>query len=336
MKYSVTFPFCILLLFAFTLSVSANVSPYVTFSQEITGFDESGAQYPTVAINPASLEGMRTHTFALGQAQKLVIETNIHDAETRGLDKFAETVRRCYRFVEKESGRTLNENILLYIIEFPAVPEYYSFQMSFAENEADWGEVRLVLVQKNDPLHGPSAPETIHELLYDTLPHELGHDMLNSISNLQHDIDSKPSYHTRWFIEGVCELLAKKFSRFEIPALWENFLARRHINTVLDNPRIRDEIFQWAQENSNSPTLESDLYGAAMLVLVRWSRIIGITHILIKIQEQEEPLAGAELVTMMESSIGLSRDKILDQGHQLGLNLLPLAENRYPLMLGQY
>jgi hypothetical protein len=73
-----------------------------------------------------------------------------------------------------------------------------------------------------------------------------------------------------------------------------------------------------------------------MLVLVRWSRVIRITHILKQIQEQGKPLAGSELLTMMESAVGLSRDKILDQGHQLGLNLLPLAENRYPLMLGQY
>ena len=330
MKNFITFLFSIILLLAFSLTVSAKVSPYVTFSQEITSFDESGKQYPTVEINPASLAGMKTFTFALGQSHKLVIETNMQDTENRGLTEFAETVQRCYRFVEEKSGRTLNENILLYVIELATVPEFYSFQKSFSMREAIWGEVRLVLVQKTDPLHGPNAPDAIHELIYDTLPHELGHDVLAGISNLQHDIGNRESYHTRWFIEGVCELLAKNFSRLEVPYLWESFLARRNVNEVLANTLIRENIFQWSQKNTNSPALESDLYGASMLVLIRWSRVMKVNQILTRIQEQGNPLTGAELVTMMESATGISFDTILDQGHQLGIDLLQLAKNSRP------
>ncbi len=332
MKNFVTFACIVILLIASALNVSAKVSPYVTFSQEITGFDESGTQYPTVEINPASFTGMKALTFALGNSHKLVIETNIPDAENRGLNEFAATVQRCYQFVEEESGSTLNENILLYILEFVSVPEYYRFQMRFSAREAHWGEVRLVLVRKNAPLHGPDAPEAIHELLYDTLPHELGHDVLRGISNLQQDIDNRASYHTRWFIEGFCELLAKRFSKLEVPYLWEKFLARRHVDTVLANRMIRDKIFQWSQENTNSPVLESDLYGASMLVLMRWSSVISVNDILTQIQEQEKPLAGGELVTMMESATGLSREKILDQGQLLGEDLLRPDDKRSPFI----
>ena len=335
MKNFITFSFSIILLLALSSNVSAKISPFVIFSQEITAFDESGTQYPTVEINPASMTGMNTFTYALGQLHKLVIETNISDGENRGLAQFARTVQRSYQFVEEESGRALKENILLYIIEFDTVPEYYSFQMSFSDPETQWGEVRLVLVEKNAPLHGPGASEAIHELLYDTLPHELGHDVLGTILNLQHDIGNRPSYHTRWFIEGVCEVLAKRFSRSEVPYLWEEFLARRNVDTVLANTMIRDAIFQWSQKNTNSPVLESDLYGASMLVLLLWSRDTGVNTILTQIQEQEKPLVGSELVTMMESATGLSRDRILDQGYQLGKDMLGLAEKRLPFMYGK-
>ncbi len=327
LKNFVTFISTVILLHIFSLNISANVSPYIVFSQEITAFDETGSQYPTVAINPANIKNMQTHTFALGQSQKLVIETNITAAENRRLAEFAETIQRSYAFVEESTGRTIDENILIYVIEFDRVPEYYSFRKSFSKPEAIWGEVRLVLVQKNDTLHGPDAPDAVHELLYDTLPHELGHDVLSGITNLLHDIGSRDSYHTRWFIEGVCELLAKNFSRTEVPRLWESFLARRNVDAVLGNRLIRENIFQWAQENTNSPTLESDLYGASMLVLIRWSRVRKIRQILDWIQVQEKPLAGAELVTMMESATGLSREVILDQGHLLGKNLLHLTAN---------
>lgn len=335
MKNYLSFSCSIILVLAVSLNVSAKVSPYITFSQEIIGFDESGTQYPTFEINPAGLEGMRTLTFSLGLSHKLVIETNIKDAESRGLFEFADTVQRAYHFVEDESGRSLNQNILLYIIEFRTVPEYYSFEMSFSKYDADWGEVRLVLVQKKQPLHGPAAPDTINEFLYDTLPHELGHDVLATISNLQHDIDNRPSYHTRWFIEGVCELFAKKFSRREVPYLWHNFLSRRNLDTVLASSIIRDEMFQWSQENSNSPVLESNLYGASMLVLLRWTMETSVKHILSGIQEQARPIAGAELVTMLESTTGLSRDNILDQGHQLGKNLLLLTGKSSPSRHGK-
>ena len=329
------FAFILVLLFASSLNVLAKISPSVIFSQEITAFDESGTQYPTVEINPASMAGIKTFTYALGQLHKLVIETNISDGENRGLTQFAETVQRSYQFVEEESGRTLNENILLYIIEFDTVPEYYSFQMSFSERDTQWGEVRLVLVQRNAPLHGPGASEAINELLYDTIPHELGHDVLSTISNLQHDIGNRPSYHTRWFIEGVCEVLAKRFSRSEVPYLWEEFLAMRHVDTVLANTMIRDTIFQWSQKNANSPVLESDLYGASMLVLLLWSRETGVNSILTQILEQEKPLVGSELVSMMESATGLSRDMILDGGYQLGKDILGLTEKRLPFMYGK-
>ncbi|MDX1776998.1 MAG: hypothetical protein R3297_10475, partial [Desulfobulbales bacterium] len=157
-------------------------------------------------------------------------------------------------------------------------------------------------------------------------------DVLGGIANLRHDLDNRPSFHTRWFLEGVCELLAKKFSRLEAPDLWGRFLARRNVDSVLADTQIRKTIFRWAQENRNSPALESNLYGAAMLILIRWSEEISVRELLALIQRQDKPLVGADLLTMMETSTGLSSENILDQGHQLGRRLLPLALQATPYL----
>lgn len=302
-------------------AVPYDPAPKIIFSQEVLGYDHSGAPLPAPEISPSRIEGVKRLQFTLGEKNLLAIETNVPDPENRGLGAMVETINRCYRFIELHSGRSLETNILLYVIELDFVPSYFKFRAEYAENTMGWGEVRLVLIPKGAPLAGPDAPADLQELIYDTLPHELGHDMLAQITNLLHDRDGEPSNHTRWFIEGVCEVLAKSFSRSESPTLWRRFIDQRKISSVMHDESITSAIFSWSQENGLSLDLESDLYGASMLILLGWTESQSLDQILAAVTSQDSPLNGEKLQLMMEKSTGKNCPQMIELAHQLSVRL---------------
>jgi len=55
-----------------------------------------------------------------------------------------------------------------------------------------------------------------------------------------HDVDGEPSHYTRWFIEGVCELLAKQFAQAEAPETLARSLAVRNVDDVLHQEEVRN------------------------------------------------------------------------------------------------
>ncbi len=287
-------------LLATNVSAETSTSPYsVIFAQEVTALRTDGTPYPSMTINPGTIAGMQHYLFDLGQGRQLVIESNIRNAKERGLFTVADVVKRCYQYVEAASGGTLKKGVLLYLIEFDELPFSYSFEASYSA-EANWSEVRLALIRTGDALVGPGASTELTDLLYDTLPHELGHDILGELPALRHDIDGRPSYHTRWFIDGVCELLAKGFSRQENPQLLQRLLAMRNIDSVMERDRIRDQVFVWEQNNSHAMDIESDLYGAAMLLMTVWTEQVPLDVLIGQIREQVLPLDGDALRAMLE------------------------------------
>ena len=183
----------------------------VIFSQEVFALAADGGKLTSVTVDPLEMENLRRLDFELGRGRTLRIETNLADAERRGLAGFVAKVRECYEHVEGFTGRPLDGNILLYLIGFDEVPISYSFQATYSASDP-WLEVRLVMVEEGDLLSGNGIAPQVADFLYDTLPHELGHDVLNRIHNLEHDVDGRAFFQTRWFIEGICEYLAKTFS----------------------------------------------------------------------------------------------------------------------------
>lgn len=293
----------------------------ISFSQEILAYNTEGSPLPAMQIDVGKIQDMKRYFFPLGEYKSLVVETNIADPQDRGLPKLANIVKRCYQFIEDRTGIKVKRDILIYLVELDYLPRYYRFNASFSGEKIQWGEVRLALIPRGAPLIGPEAPLGLAELLYDTIPHELGHDILAGISSLPHDLDNSPSHHTRWFIEGVCELLAKQFIFQEAPERLPYFLAKRNVGSVLDEPFSPALLFQWSQHNDNSLSLESDLYGTAMLVLMQLTESVPLDTLLAELNRQSTPCDGQNLILLTERLSGLQISHTLSKAYFLGKRL---------------
>lgn len=301
-------------------TAAAETGPAIIFSQEMIAIDADGNELHSVKIDPQAMTSMQTYNFDLGQSRLLRIETNISNAEERGLDAVVATVARCYDYIETATGQRLDRGMLLYLIELDEIPYAYNFSASY--NDASmWGEVRLALIERGAPLSGPYASSSLTDLLYDTLPHELGHDVLDTIPQLQHDIDGSPSYYTRWFIEGVCEVLAKGFSQSEAPGLHRYFLDLRNVDSVLAEKQMQKDMLNWAQSNDNGMVLESDLYGAAMLTLMAWTKSLPLSELIGQVRSYEGSLRGAELISMMRETSGVGMEEMVRRARIHGAEL---------------
>ena len=298
----------------------ANDAAEIIFSQEIVAFDSSGTPYEPVIIDPMSMPGVISHDFDLQRGRSLRVVTNLQSAQEKNLVRVAQIVKHSYDFIEKMTGGSLDKGVLLYLLEFENLPLAYRFEATYSA-AAPWQEVRVVLLNRGEPLLGSGGSPELAELLYDTLPHELGHDVLADISPLLHDIDGEPSHYTRWFIEGVCELLAKRFAQHDAPEALPRFLAMRHVDEVLSYASVRNALFSWAQQNDNAMALESDLYGASMLMLMAWTEVIELPRLLARINQCMTPMCGFDLESLMETTTSLSRLDIMDRAQQIGKNL---------------
>lgn len=305
----------------FTCSIAiAQANPEVIFTQEVATIDKDGNLNTGVSIEPSKMPDVRDYDFDLGEQRLLRITTNIKNPEERGIGSISETIKKSYEFIEDATGQQLTQGVLLYLIELEDVPTAYSFKATY-NNASDWGEVRLALIESSAALTGPEAPRALASMLYDTLPHELTHAALRAIPQLAHDISGKKSYFTRWFIEGVCETLAKEFAKTESPAAYEKLLRLRKPEKVLAEPEMFSTLISWQQENDNSFRLESNLYGAAMLTMMTWTRFVSIEELLLKVQNSHKTLHGSDLVALLEETTGLSAREIAEEANSFGQSL---------------
>lgn len=289
----------------------------IMFSQEIVALDPAGTPYQSTIIDPLTMSGMTSYDFDLQRGRRLRVVSNLPMEQNHELAQVAQIVKNSYDFIEKMTGGTLEKGVLLYLLEFERLPLSYRFEATYRA-DAPWQEVRVVLLNRGEALLGTTGSAELAELLYDTLPHELGHDVLANITTLLHDIDGAPSHHTRWFIEGVCEVLAKQFARGHAPDAGSRFLAMRNVAAVLSNSSVRNELFNWAQQNDNGMALESDLYGAAMLTLMAWTENVALPRLLARINQCSTPQCGVDLEQLLEATTGLSRQGVMERASLIG------------------
>lgn len=310
----------LLVLLSMPVSVLASMGAgavEIMFSQEIVSIDASGKPYEATIIDPATMSGMSNHDFDLERGRRLRLVTNLTPGRQADLQQVAQVVKRSYDFIEKMTGGTLNKGVLLYLLEFETLPLSYRFEATYS-SDSPWQEVRVVLFNRGERLMGSTGSAELAELLFDTLPHELTHDVLADISPLLHDIDGEPSHYTRWFIEGICELLAKQFAQYVAPETLPRFLAMRNVDEVLGNPAVCNALFSWAQQNDNGMALESDLYGASMLLMMAWTESVELPRLLARINQCSTPQCGFDLELLMETTTGSSRREIVERARQIG------------------
>ncbi|PLX77529.1 MAG: hypothetical protein C0614_09510 [Desulfuromonas sp.] len=284
------------------------------FSQEVFALTAAGEKMPTVAVDPLEMENLRRLDFDLGRGRVLRIETNLDDAEKRGLPRFVSMVRECFEHIEASTGRSLDGDILLYLIGFDEVPISYSFQAAYSASEP-WLEVRLLMVEEGEFLSGGEAADNVVDFLYDTLPHELGHDVLNGMRNLEHDIDGRTSFQTRWFIEGVCEYLAKTFSRGHTAQAQQHGLAMRAGGSELLTDTQGTALFGWQQQNDLLTRQESNRYGGSMWAMMAWFESIPLKALLDQVESAAQPMDGKGLVALLQQTAGIAPDQLLTRAY---------------------
>ncbi len=312
------------LLLAVTSADATTTRPARIFAQTGMSLDTDGQPVPPVTLDPDSRDDLVELTYDLGRGRTLVLRTNLPPARRTDTAELAATVGRCHDFVERETGRQVQGDMLLYLMTFETVPRAYSFRVELASPDR-WSQIRLALLDDRDTLTGPRASLHLQRLLYGTLPHELGHHLIEARPTVLHDIGSRPSYHTRWFTEGVCETLALRFARHECPAHAWRILHDRHTDSVLDSDDLRGRLLTWAQSDQLSWDLESDLYGGAMLLVVEWLQQEPLPTLLADLADTGGDHDGASLLTRLRHATDMTLAQIFEQAAISGRHLVEPA-----------
>ncbi len=242
----------------------------------------------------------------------LEIRHNLPEPLDRKLPEVAKVVRRCYAFVEGATGRDIDGGILLYILHYAQRPRAYRFQVEVPD-DAPWNEIRVTFLETGESLLGEGGSRHLNTFLYDTLPHELGHDVLASRPTLRHDGHGQPPRGTRWFIEGTCEVLAKGFAHAENPTAWRRALARRRIQTLHRRPWQADLVFSWSPDNAPSAQDESDLYGWSYALVKNWTERYPLPDLLALMEERGGGVGGRDLELLLRETTGLELEQLLEQ-----------------------
>jgi hypothetical protein len=294
------------------------------FTQTVQAIDPNGDPYPAVIIDPVTLPNLNSFSYEIGRDCRLVIRTNLIDAPARGIDEMAAVIRRCYSYLERATGGHLRRGVLLYLIEFEQIPLSYRFTAGF-KADCPWSEVRLALLERGQPLLGNRMGRQLAEFIYDTLPHELGHEILENFGLDQAGEPDTDQLGTRWFNDGVCELLAKGFCRSEQPGLWPHHIGLRKIDTLLNQPAVHDNFYRWSMQSDLPVDLESDLYGAAFLVMSVWTEHRPLPDLLKNLSLQMEYYGPQILLEKLQADTGLSTIAVLEQAHRLGVELAAIS-----------
>ncbi len=309
---------------AFCCCWGVETAAAVVFTQEAMGCRSDGSLLPQTVIDPDSMQDMRTWTYDLGAGRRLEIQTNLAASRQVEIDSLAAVVGRCYGFLEVASGRRVPGGVLLYILQFPQTPRYYRFQAN-VDDSSNWNEVRIALLNSTQPLLGPGASGHVSELIYDTLPHELTHSLLSIIPTVRHDLDGQPPQGTRWFIEGVCEKLAKDFAASESPAFWRTALRARNLDGAFIRPELGLMVWDWGQSSEMAWADESDLYGLSMLLVEAWLEFMELDQLLDLMSRRGGDLAGADLRILLGELTRIDRFQLLARAQHLQLGISPSA-----------
>ncbi len=280
------------------------------FSQEAIRYGPEGSQLNLTVIDPDSFDNLEILPFSLGFGRTLEIHTNLPSSRVAEINSLAEVVRRCYDFLEEESGRPVNGSLLLYLLQYPKRPNCYRFEVEMADS-TPWNQVRVVLLDSGQPLLGPGASPHVTEFIFDTLPHELTHGLLTSIPTVRHDLDGRKPQGTRWFIEGVCEKMAKDFSFLESPIFHRNVLARRNLDRILVCPDLGSWVWQWGPSGELPWSDESDLYGLSMLLVATWSKQIELRELVALMARRGGDLNGDDLKELLLETAGFEPWELL-------------------------
>ncbi len=250
----------------------------------------------------------------------LEIRSNVPIREREWIE-IHELVQDIYRHHEAATGFPIEAGVLLHIIEVETVPRSYRFSASYTDGA--WSHVTWAIVRHGQHvIHGPDSQ--LHEVLFDTLPHELGHTILAAMvpsvpADTRSTLFGAKTYHNRWFLDGVCEFLAKGFAKSQNGEAFGHYLRLRKPGTVLSRIDVRREVFRWEQHGSLTPELDSALYGAAYLLLELWTENVPLDQLLMQLAAKDRRLVSGDLIRMLGRAVGEDGEHgILERADQIG------------------
>ncbi len=297
------------------------------FSQEAVRYAPGGTQRELTIIDADSLGHLDILPFDLGSGRILEIRTNIPSSRGEEIKALAGVVHRCYNFLESETGREVSGNVLLFLLEYSQRPSCYRFEVEVPDS-SPWTQIRVALLDSGQPLLGSGASSHITEFIYDTLPHELTHNLLNLIPTVGHDLDGKKPLGTRWFIEGTCEKMAKEFSQIESPEFHRKALQRNNLNRVLMGPEMDGMVWQWGHSSAMDWSDETDLYGLSMLLVSAWTREVELRDLIALMSHRGGGFDGDGLDGLLWETAAMDPDDLMLQAKGIARQLttkIPLS-----------
>lgn len=293
--------------------------PGIAFARTVTDVGPDGRPYPIVDISGELPRDLTEVALPLDGSRRLVVRSNDPTVGADDLEEMRALVAAAYLHLESATGRRIARDVLLHLLLLDEVPPAYHVEMRLPQDANPWSFVGFVVLPKSAMADPARLRGELDTMLYDTLPHELGHQLLRPIANLPHDNSREPSFGTRWFIDGTCEWLAKDFARSYDRDVWERELKKRRADRILGEPGIRESLFAWPQEDGGDQDgRDADLYGAALLVVGEWVAAQPLREILDGIERSDRRMDGAALKARMLEVTGHDEATLLDRAQARG------------------
>ncbi|MCB1162446.1 MAG: hypothetical protein R3C71_00195 [Candidatus Krumholzibacteriia bacterium] len=291
------------LLLGIALGTAGSAQAQRLFRQERSATYADGRTIPPLSVSEDLLETGPRREFALPGGRRLLVVGALSSDREAELSDVAALVREAVAHATTATGLPLPGNILLCLLEVERVPTAYRFEAR-EPSDASWCELRLAFVERSRPLLGPGATPEFLELLYDTLPHELGHDLLDQVPGLRQDLDGGPSTGTRWFCEGVCELIAKSFAQRLDPQQARRYRADRDVGSALRTAGWLQALLDWRQDSALDPAAESRAYGLAWRLVETWDDHRPLRELIAELARSATPTDGPRLRALLARDLG--------------------------------
>ncbi len=265
-----------------------------TFVQEMSGPGEA------TALSPEQWTNARTQHYELpAPDSRLTITTNT--AAVEECAAVANVVVQSMAFVRNATGLDLRGDIQLYVMEFEQVPEFYRFEAQVPSGRGII-EVRFVALERGESMVGSPA---MSRFLFETLPHELGHDALSRIPCIRKGTLES----ARWFEEGVSEVLAHRFTAQFGPNRGSGFKhtssSRHEVGVV-----TVDDLYNWDHEKRLPASVEVDLYAHSFRAVDQITSMVPLPSLLRELALEKDCVRLTERILRRA---GLSFAQLIDE-----------------------
>jgi hypothetical protein len=297
-----------------------------TFGGSGRTLDANGNPTPLQMIDLRSLAVVESRRLPIHGSAHVEIRSALEGIADDDFDYIADLVGRSYRHIEATLGLPMTGDTMIYLVPFDHEKYSYSYKYQCEAGE-HWAFVAAAMFLPGETVKGNRPCASLHQDLLGGLPHEFTHHVLHSIENLLEDNIGEQSHHTRWFTDGLGNVVADGFARRINPAYADAVLKQEQIGTILEHPEVRERVLTWVgtshhflgeSEAPGPPKYEREFYAAATLLVMAWSQHVSLAEMLERIRNRGRPVDGAELLAIVKETTGLDPPGLIEAARKLG------------------